>query len=112
MIFSTRLDDLPFPKFNQMKWYHIIIKGGYLILLNIITVSAIAGSIILIKKRRFFGLIPFIYIAILAGILGYVEQRYLVPAYPFMCILTAYSISILNNIFRKTPLTTLQLNRK
>lgn len=104
-IFPKRLDNLPFPNFSEMKLYHKIIKLGYLILLNLISLLGIIGIVLaLIKKQNlalFYGLIPISLIITLAGLLGFIEQRYLVPAYPFLVIFSAYTLNWILTYFDK-----------
>jgi hypothetical protein len=51
-------------------------------------------------------IIPWILIITLAGIMGYIEQRYLVPAYPFFIILLVYFIAEILTAARKRKVLT------
>jgi hypothetical protein len=99
--FPTRLDNLPFPKFSEMKFYHKAIKFGYLVLLLCIMILGSIGILITFSKKNLIGLIPIIFIIYLAGIVGYIEQRYLLPTYPFMCIFAAYTFNLIKSKFFK-----------
>jgi hypothetical protein len=91
-IFPGRLDDLPFPKYADMQLYHKLIKGGYYILLLLVVGLGLGGIVWSFRNKILFGIFPLVIIITLAGIIGYIEQRYLAPAYPFLCIFSAYLV--------------------
>lgn len=93
-VFPSRLDNLPFPKFSEMHLYQKVMKLGYLMLLNFITTTGLIGMFLGFSGKNIFQLIPLCIVVTLACILGFVEQRYLVPAYPFFCIYSAYFIFV------------------
>jgi hypothetical protein len=99
-IFPGRLDNLPFPKFADMSLYHKLIKFGYLILLNFISFGGICGLILGFFKKNYYGIIPLTFILLFTCILGFIEQRYLVPAYPFLCIYCSWFIAFLHSKWR------------
>jgi len=95
LVFPSRLDDLPFPALAQMSFYHKAIKGGSLLLLLLVNVLGMLAWLRACVRRDYWlvilGLIPIIVMVLLGPILGFVEQRYLVPAYPilmWMCVTT------------------------
>ena len=90
-IFPVTIDNLPLPRRSEMNSSEFIIKVMYYALLIIINLLAVAGSIyfsIYSKKIDFFIiLIPWILCLMLALWLGYIEQRYFAPVYPFFLII-------------------------
>ncbi len=100
-IFRTRLDDLPFPKLADMKLYQKLIKAGSLIALNLVNLFGLLSIIFLVIKRQWniavWGFLPLSFIIVLGAILGYIEQRYLVPCYPFMLLLINYLLPGISN---------------
>jgi hypothetical protein len=95
LVFRPRLDNLPFPKLSEMAFYHKMIKGGYFILLLLVSALGIIGSLTALRKKVLLAIVPLIFIILLAALLRYAEQRYLVPVYPFLLIFTAYLISVI-----------------
>ena len=69
---------------------HKIIKGGYFILLLFVNIFGFVGCFVALSKKIFLPMIPLAFIFTLTIIFGYVEQRYLVPAYSFLIIFTAF----------------------
>jgi hypothetical protein len=90
LIFRPRLDNLPFPALQNMQWYHKIIKGGYFLLLCLVVAGGLAGGVLALWRRNPFPVVPFTVILVLGMVLGYAEQRYLVPVYPLFVMLTGY----------------------
>ncbi len=99
-VFPKRLDNLPFPKLSEMKWYQVLIKGGYLILLLLVNLFGLAGILVTIRQKRLFALIPLANILLIGLWFGFVEQRYLAPSYPFFCIYACYFLYDLLNRWR------------
>lgn len=103
-LFPNRLDDLPLPAVQSM---NILQKGAkaasYFLLLGLHALAGIAMLYFLFKKKwKWFvwGLLPFAFVVVL-GYLGYIEQRYLTVAYPFMVMLAVGFISSVLPIFKK-----------
>jgi len=92
-IFPLRLDNLPFPKVSEMKFYQKAAKGGFLLLLNLVSLLGVLGIAISFSAKNLYGIIPLSIIFTIACFLGFVEQRYLVPAYPFLVLYSAYFTS-------------------
>jgi hypothetical protein len=94
-VFPSRLDDLPFPAMNKMQWYHKVIKGGSYVALIAVNVFGLLAWLWAFRRRNLpliiSGLIPVMIILILGPVLGFVEQRYLVPAYPVLVILLIWA---------------------
>ncbi|MES2681000.1 MAG: glycosyltransferase family 39 protein [Bacteroidota bacterium] len=107
-VFPAQLDDLPFPAFSKMQLYHKVIKIGYLALLNFVSLAGILGIFVSLFRKNFYGIIPLAIIIFVAVILGFVEQRYLVPAYPFLCIYCAFFILLVTNKFSRRKTLPLQ----
>jgi hypothetical protein len=94
-VFPSRLDDLPFPAMSKMQWYHKVIKGGSYVALIAVNVLGLLAWLWAFRRRNLplilFGLIPVMIILILGPVLGFVEQRYLVPAYPVLVVLMIWA---------------------
>lgn len=101
-IFSGNVDNLPFPSRSKMSWIEFAVKSFYTLLLHSVVVVFLCASVFFCYKRNWIllalSLFPWILILLLGGVLGYAEQRYLTPAYPFMLIIGA------SFLFRKTAL--------
>ena len=94
LIFPQRLDDLPFPKKENMNLVQFAIKGGYLVLLNLVSALGLLGMLLSFKSTWYISLFPIMYCIAIGGILGFLEQRYLVSIYPFFCLFAAKSLSL------------------
>lgn len=103
-MFPLHLDNLPFPKVSEMKLYQKVVKGGYLLLLNLVSIMGLIGILISFSSKNLYGIIPLITIFAIACILGFVEQRYLVPEYPFLVVYAAFLANVLNNFRLKKKL--------
>lgn len=90
LLFPPRLDDLPFPSLDKMNIIQKIVKGGYYVLLLLVNFIGLIGCFLALRKRIFLSVIPLTFVFVLTFIFGYVEQRYLVPAYCFLVIFVAY----------------------
>lgn len=103
-IFSGNVDNLPFPAKKNMTVMEFGVKAFYTLLLHLIVLLFIMASILFIIKKNWIALsitaFPWIVILLLGGVLGYAEQRYLTPAYPFMVCAT--SILLFNKAPEKT----------
>lgn len=86
LLVAERLDNLPFPKLSAMKFYHKALKAGYYLLLLFINIVGGSACLLALRKKNYLALAPLSMIFLLAVILNTVEQRYLVPVYPFLLI--------------------------
>jgi hypothetical protein len=97
-LFPGRLDNLPLPARADMNVFQFAMKSFYLILLSAIILFGLLSFAWLYFKKHHHVLpllaFPLFHIAILGVYLGYAEQRYLTPAYPFLIILTAAGMSM------------------
>lgn len=104
-LFPTRLDDLPFPKQAEMKIYHKVIKAIGLIALNLVNLLGLIAIVIIIIKKQWhiavWAILPLTFFIVLGAILGFIEQRYLVPCYPFMLLAINY-IYVNNRLLSKS----------
>lgn len=101
-MFPSRLDGLPFPKLSEMSLVQKAIKGGYLLLLLLVSVFGMIGTVISLSRKIFLPVLPWAFILILSVGMGYVEQRYYIPVYTFFVILSAVALDyFLDVIFRK-----------
>ncbi len=104
----TRLDDLPYPKLSEMKIYHKVTKGGYLVLLNIVNILGLVGIFYNLRRKDYIGLLVIIYIIVIGGILRFLEQRYLVPVYPLLIMYATIPINRLYQRLRGAKVTPLK----
>ncbi len=93
LLIPNRLDDLPFPKFNEMNILQKTIKLGYYSLLILINTIGFVVGIFFLFKKNYLVIIPISLITVLIIGFGIVEQRYLLPTYPFFVILTSFFVS-------------------
>jgi hypothetical protein len=109
-LFPTRLDNTPGPAFSQMNIVQKGVKIGYYILLILVNIAGLLATIYALYRKHWHmlvvAIIPWILIITLAGIMGYIEQRYLVPAYPFFIILLVYFIAEILTAARKRKVLT------
>jgi hypothetical protein len=93
-LFPTRLDNMPGPAFAQMNALQKGVKLGYyalFVLINLFGVFATVFAFFKQGKNALFWLaLPWSFIVPLAVLLGYTEQRYFVPVYPFMLVLAVW----------------------
>jgi len=91
LLFPSRLDDLPLPAASQMNLLQKVAKGTSFLALLLVNFMAVFSLIYFVIRRNFSMIVwasfGFIF-ALTLGFIGYIEQRYLTPAYPFFCILT------------------------
>jgi hypothetical protein len=97
LLVPLRIDNLPGPAFHEMNVFEKIIKIFYLVLF---TVVVIGGMLVMVglfftrnNSERWWWMLPLGLVFALTMILGFVEQRYLVPVYPFMIVAVAFAIS-------------------
>lgn len=95
-VFPVRLDNTPGPAFDKMNVLQKVVKMGYygfLLLLNITGIAAFFFALIRRDKEMIvWSLMPISQIVILAGVMGYIEQRYLVPVYPLFLMMAVYLV--------------------
>ena len=91
-VFPDRLDNMPGPAFSEMNIMQKMVKLGYYLLLLLVGFFAVLYTFWLLFKLRWkqlaFAAIPFSVIGLLAIYFGFIEQRYLVPAYPFFLVMS------------------------
>jgi hypothetical protein len=84
---------LPLPKFKEMNILQKAIKLGYYLLLILINTIGFVAGIFYLFKRNYLVIIPISLIIVLIIGFGIVEQRYLLPTYPFFVIITSFFVS-------------------
>lgn len=104
LLFPSRLDDFPTPSFSKMTHIEIAAKGGSFVLLLLINGLGLFGALLGLLKKQWLSIVPLSLIFLIACVFGYVEQRYLTPAYPFMTIYAAFAFDILFRLFKKPHL--------
>jgi len=89
-LFSGRVDNLPLPARSEMNLFQFAFKSFYLLLLSGVIVCGLVGCCISLgrsfQSNRFLLVYPILHIVALGAVLGYAEQRYLTPAYPFLIV--------------------------
>jgi hypothetical protein len=95
-VLPFRHDNLPGPSFAEMNIFQKAVKSGYLGLLLLVNLLALLALVYALVKRNctiiMFGLLPMGIVAFLAILLGYIEQRYFVPVYPFFLVLAIWFV--------------------
>lgn len=98
-LFSGRVDNLPLPARQDMNVAQFAFKVACLGLLSLVIIFGLFGAVHVLWRgasvERWFLLYPLFHIAVLGGVLGYAEQRYLTPAYPFLVVGTAFFVPAL-----------------
>jgi hypothetical protein len=93
-LFPTRLDNMPGPAFAQMNVLQKGVKLGYYALFVLINLFGVLATVFAFfkqgKNALFWLALPWSFIVPLAVLLGYTEQRYYVPVYPFMLVLAVW----------------------
>lgn len=91
--------DLPFPPKDKIKTYQFVIKGFYILYYYIWAVLGAIGALWALwkkeKKLSLWLIFPATMSFVLAMVLGMIEERYLLPLFPFMLI---YGIYFLDKI--------------
>lgn len=86
-ILPFRLDDLLLPRLENMTLIQKIAKAGSLLLLLFVNFTAILSVFYWLWKQNwnwvFWAAVPWSF-ALGLGLFGFIEQRYLAPAYPFL----------------------------
>jgi hypothetical protein len=98
LMLPRRIDDLPFPSFAEMTFFHKIAKISYYLLLLFINIFGLIGCLFAFFKGYKLWIFPVTLFITIGFILGFVEQRYLVPAYPYFVI---FSAIIIERIYSK-----------
>jgi hypothetical protein len=95
-LFPLRLDNTPGPAFDKMNVFQKLFKIGYYVLLLFVNTLGILSILYAIVKRDktliVWLLMPVTMVVVLAGIMGFIEQRYLVPVYPLFLVSALYLI--------------------
>jgi hypothetical protein len=95
-LFPARIDNIPGPAFAQMNFIQKGMKIGSFALLLMVNVLALVLFIpVILKdlKGRWWLVSSWALFVVLGGVLGFIEQRYLVPCYFFFTIIVAVGIS-------------------
>jgi hypothetical protein len=95
-LFPARIDNIPGPAFAQMNIIQKGVKVGSYALLLVVNLLALVLFIPVILrdwKCRWWLVSSWVLFAVLGGVLGFIEQRYLVPCYFFFTIIVAVGIS-------------------
>lgn len=101
LLFPSRLDDFPTPALKDMNAFEIAMKGASFLLLLLVNAFGLFGAVLGLIKKQWLALVPLSLIFLIACIFGYVEQRYLTPAYPFMTIYATFALDIIYRLFKK-----------
>ena len=101
-LFPPRLDNLPLPPLSKMKWHQKVFKAFSYIMLLFVSLLALVGSVFLIATQHRSGLLlilatPWAIFVFLSVFLGWIEQRYFVPVYPFFLVI---AVIFCDNILR------------
>jgi hypothetical protein len=95
-LFPARIDNIPGPVFAQMNIFQKGVKvGSYALLLTVNVLALILFIPVILKdwKGRWWLVSSWFLFVVLGGVLGFIEQRYLVPCYFFFTIIVAVGIS-------------------
>ncbi|MBX7051049.1 MAG: glycosyltransferase family 39 protein [Flavobacteriales bacterium] len=109
-VFPLRHDNLPGPSFAEMNIIQKAIKSGFLLLLLLINFLAVIAMIYALftwkKSIMAFALLPSGIITFLAVLLGYIEQRYFLPVYPFFLVIAVWFVGdvLLEKLKKKTSM--------
>ncbi len=96
--FSGTVENLPLPAKADMNVFEFGIKAFYVLLLHAVVLLFFFGFCYAIYSKDL-GILaissfPIILILIIGAFLGYAEQRYLTPVYPFMLVVAAYFVNL------------------
>ena len=113
-LFPKTIDNLPLPSFDKMNWIEVSFKVFAYVVLILINLLAVVGSLYFLvsKKSGVFIIIviPWAVFFTLAIWLGWIEQRYFTPIYPFFLVIaTMFTVSLLERFQIRTnkPKTTI-----
>jgi hypothetical protein len=105
-IFPVTIDNLPLPRRSQMNASEFMVKVFYFGLLISLNILAVVGSIYFFlyakKINLYFLSIPWVLCLLLALGLGYIEQRYFAPIYPYFLIIAVIFTNTLVLRFSKS----------
>lgn len=96
LLIPNRLDDLPLPAMAKMNLPQKMIKGGYFLLFILVNIIGLIGLGISLLKKDKWTLFPLSLLTVIGIVFGYVEQRYLVPVYPFFVIYSVYAFLLVS----------------
>jgi hypothetical protein len=100
-----RLENFPGPAFHEMSIFQKGIKFFYLLMFSVVAPVGLLALLLCRKQNwveRIWILFPFAIFIALALVLGFVEQRYFAPIYPFCVVGTGVLIA---QVFKKTGLS-------
>ena len=95
-LFPARIDNIPGPAFAQMNVIQKGVKvGSYALLLLVNALALVLFIPVVLKdlKNRWWLITGWLLFFVLGGVLGFIEQRYLVSCYFFFTIIVAVGIS-------------------
>jgi len=95
-LFPARIDNIPGPAFAHMNVIQKGVKvGSYALLLLVNAIALVFFITVILKdlKDRWWLITGWMLFFVLGGVLGFIEQRYLVPCYFFFTIIVAVGIS-------------------
>ena len=95
-LFPARIDNIPGPAFAQMNVIQKGVKvGSYALLLLVNALALVLFIPVILKdlKNRWWLITGWLLFFVLGGVLGFIEQRYLVSCYFFFTIIVAVGIS-------------------
>lgn len=91
--------DLPYPSKDKIKPYQFVIKAFYILYYYLWAILGMLGGIFILWKKEkrlsLWLLFPISMTLILTMVLGMIEERYLLPLFPFMLI---YGVNLLSHI--------------
>jgi hypothetical protein len=105
LLFPKRLDNFPTPALKDMNLFHKSLKAFYFLFFLFISLSGLFGCFWQLFNKNYFSLIPLTTLTMIGCILGYVEQRYLCPIYPYFVIFSSAVLVFLIDLFliKKMP---------
>jgi hypothetical protein len=110
LLFPSRIDDLPLPARQQMNIVQFGVKAWSQIILWLVSACSIISVLVFLLFRRwdllYWSGLAFSFVVVLS-VLGYIEQRYLATAYPFLICCIAWSTCLLVNS-KTSPLSSHQ----
>lgn len=91
-LFPPRLDNLPLPPLSKMTWHQKTFKAFSYLMLLTVSFLALIGSIFLMAAHHrprslLLIAVPWVIFIFLSVYLGWIEQRYFVPVYPFFMVI-------------------------
>jgi hypothetical protein len=94
--FNGTVENLPLPSKANSNWFEIGVKVFNIVLLHSVVLLFLIGIIYALFQRNWevmaIAFFPLAIIFIIGAYLGYAEQRYLTPAYPFMMVVAAFIV--------------------